>query len=287
MFLKNDRIVVTLGGSGGVRITSHRDQNLASQFNFDPTAFSGWTDGVSVRRSDAPRPTGHGDYVEKATLASRLVTLQGIAYADASYALHVMRDRLMGIFSDGQYSSIAVQYGDVRYATVGLEGSPSWVPTTDTSANWKLDLYAPDPFIYGEEQMVQTGANVSKGGLSFPLSYPLDFQIIGNDTAQTVTNRGNAKAWPKFRVVGDYYSGFTVSDNLGNKITYNGIVTKQSPVVIDMQTGVALQNGVDKSTMLSDRGWFAIPPYSTIQPTFTPIQNGSGWCEVIFRDTWI
>jgi hypothetical protein len=263
------------------------DRNVSSQFNFDPTAFSGWTDGVAVRRPDAPRPKGHGDFVEKATLASRLISLQGVAFADSSYALKVMRDRMIGIFSDAQYTSLAVQFGDIRYSTVGLEGKPSWVPTTDLSASWKLDLYAPDPYIYGEEQTVQTGANVSKGGLAFPLSYPLDYQIVGNDTAQTITNKGNAKAWPHFKIIGDFYSGFTITDNLGNKITYNGVVTKQSPVVIQTDTGVALQNGVDKSTFLSDRGWFYIPPFSTIQPSFTPIQNGSGWCDVVFHDTWI
>jgi len=198
-----------------------------------------------------------------------------------------MRDQFMGIFSDAQYSTIQVQYGDVRQATVGLEGTPSWVPTTDSSANWKIDLYAPDPFIYGEEKLVQTGANVSKGGLAFTLSYPLDFQIVGDNTAQTITNRGNAKSWPIFRVVGDFYSGFSITDNLGHTITYNGMVTKQSSVAIYTQTGVALQNGVDKTTLLSDRGWFSIPPNSTLQPTFTPIQNGSGWCDVLFRDTWI
>jgi hypothetical protein len=284
MYLKTDRIIVTLEG---VQITSHMDRNLVSQFNFDPTAFSGWLDGVTVRRASEPRLGKNGDFPEKATLSSRLITLQGIAYANSSYNLKMMRDRLTGILTHGGYSSLAVQFGDTRYATVGLEGKPSWVPTTDLSANWKIDLYAPDPVIYGEIQQLQTGVNVSKGGLAFPLSYPLDYQIIGQDTAQTIHNNGNIASWPTFRVVGDYYSGFTISDNLGKKVTYNGIVTKQSPVTIDMGAGTALQGGVDKSILLSDRGWFSIPPQSIIQPTFTPLQNGSGWCDVFFRDTWI
>lgn len=284
MYLKDERIIIELDG---VRMTSHMDTGLASQFNLDPTAFSGWLDGVSARRNSTTRLSAHGDFKENAVLASRLISLQGIAFADSPYNLKVMRDRLVGILSDGKYDVVSIQMGDTRYATVGLEGKTSWVPTTDRSANWKIELYAPDPYIYGEQRIVQTGANVSKGGLAFTLAYPLDYNIVGDDTAKTIWNNGNAESWPTFKVVGDYYSGFTIGNNLGKKVTYNGQVTMQAPVSIDMAAGTAIQGGVDKTYLISERGWFSIPPNSAIQPDFTPIQNGSGWCDVIFRDTWI
>lgn len=285
MYLKNDYITATVAG---VTFTSHMNPSIDSQYNLDPTAFTGWLDGVSVRRPDSPRMGTHGDFVEKATLSSRLITFQGLAISKTPTGLKALRDRLMGILSGGAYDILSVQTSvDTRYSTVGLEGKPSWVPTTDLSANWKIDFYAPDPFIYGEQKIVQTGAFVSRGALEFPLSYTLNYQIVGQDVAQTITNKGNAESWPIFRVVGDYYSGFTISNNLNKKITYNGIVTMQSPVTVNMAKGTAIQGGVDKTVFMSDRGWFSIPPEETIQPEFVPLQNGSGWCEIIYRDTWV
>lgn len=285
MYLKTDKITVTLGD---VVLTSHLNFQLEQQFNLDPTGISGWLDGTSTRRLTTARPNGNGDFVERSYMDSRIISLSGVAMAKTPAAIRNLRDIFMGIFSNGGYREISVQLGsEVRYATAGLEGKPSWIVLNDNNAAWKIDLYAPDPFIYGAEKIVQTEANVTSGAMAYPLTYVLDYSLIKPEAAQSISNRGNAEAWPKFRVVGNYYSGFTISNNLNKKVTYNGLVTTQSAVTIDMATGTAMQNGVDKTTLVSDRGWFSIAPQETIRPSFIPIQNGSGWCDIIYRDTWI
>lgn len=285
MFLKNDKIVVTLKN---VTMRSYKLAGVANQLVLDPTAIVGWTDGTTVRRDATPRATYHGDFREKATMSARVISLSGTAIAGSPSELQNLRDTLMGILADGGYTSISVSTSaDTRYSTVGLEGTPSWTRFTDTSAVFKIDLYAPDPYLYGPEKIFPSGANAVQGGLAFPLAYPLDFSPIGASAADVVTNAGNVTSYPTFKVTGDYFSGFSLTDTLGNFVKFDGMVTYSSPVTISMGGGYALQNGIDKTTLVSRRDWFGIPPGEAIAPLFTPIQNGSGWCDIIYRDTWI
>lgn len=285
MFLKNDIIVVTIKD---VTMRSFKAAGLQNQYVLDPTAIVGWMDGTAVRRDATARPTSHGDFSDKATMSARVISLTGTAIAGSPGELQDLRDRLIGALSDGKYSSISVETkAGTRYATVGLEGTPQWTRLTDTAASYKIDLYAPDPYIYSAEKKTVAGAASVQGGLAFPLAYPINYNIIGVDTTQVVQNLGNSAAYPKFVVTGDFLSGFSVTDNLGNWVKFDGMVTFSSPVTIDMGRGVALQNNVDKTTLVSRRDWFAIPPKSTVQPVFIPTQNGSGWCDIIYRDTWI
>lgn len=285
MFLKNDKIVATIKD---VTMRSFKVAGLNNQYVLDPTAVVGWTDGTAARRSATPRPTSHGDFSDTATMSARVVSFTGTAIAGSPGELQDLRDRLIGALADGKYTTLSVEtQAGIRYATVGLEGTPAWTRLTDTAASFKIDMYSPTPYIYGAEKKTLAGAASVQGGLAFPLAYPINYNIIGVDTTQVIQNLGNAPAYPQFVVTGDYFSGFSISDTLGNTVKYDGMVTFSSPVTIDMARGVALQNNVDKTTLVSRRDWFAIPAKSTIQPTFVPTQNGSGWCDIIYRDTWI
>jgi len=284
MYLKDDKIDVT------IKDVTFRTSRTAVglQFILDPTALTGWTDGTSARRDNALRPVSNGDFSETATMAARLISISGTAVAANAAELQIMRDKFVGLLADGLYTEIAVSTTlGTRYSTVGLEGTPSWTQQGDTVAVFKLDMYAPDPHLYGGVQTFQTGSNVIVGGLKYRLSYPLNYNLSGANTIQTVKNTGNTDSWPSFIVTGDYFSGFSIDDNLGNKVTYTGMVTFSAPVTINMAKGTATQSGVDKTTLVNNRDWFSIPAGATIQPRFTPIQNGSGWCDIIYRDTWI
>lgn len=284
MYLKTDQITVAIDNI----VMRSWKMNATEQFILDPTAVVGWHDGTDVRRDSTARLGSNGDFREPATLGARQIIFTGIAVAKTASGLQHMRDALVGLMADGRYEQLTVQTTTgIRYAEVGLEGTTSWIQITDTAASWKISFYAPDPFVYGEIQYIRMGAKTSTGGLEYRLSYPLKYNMGSSNTAQTIKNNGNFASWPKFRVTGDYYSGFSISDNLNNTVTYAGMVTMQSPVLIDMRTGTATQNDVDKSVLVSKREWFSVPAQATIQPIFTPIQAGSGWCDIIFRDTWI
>lgn len=285
MYLKNDKIVMTVGNT---TFYSHKIVPTPI-FLFDQTALIGWLDGADIKRNSSPRPTSDGDFPERMNFSSRMIIATGIAIANSIQQIHDMRDEFIGLLAHKEYYPISVtDNSGTRFSTVSLGNKSGWIQETDTTAVWKLELYAPDPYIYGYPQKTTFGADIFKGGLSFPLGYPLDFDnnnVIQGD--KVITNRGNATMWPTFIVRGEFYTGFSISDTSGKKVTYNGMVTTSDPVLIDMAKGTATQSSTDKSYFLSDRNWLSVPPKGSNAFDFNPLQNGTGWCEAIYQDTWI
>lgn len=287
MYLKNDQISATIAG---LTMRSYK-AGYTKEYILDPTAVTGWTDGTNVRRDATVRMNAHGDFPEKAKMSARLISFSGTAVATTSTKLQEMRDVFVGLLADGSYDTLAVTAkGTTRYATVGLEGSTSWIQQADTFASFKIDFYAPDPFIYGPERVTNIGSSqaTSGGGLSYILTYPLNYRTDQSlNAGDVVYNKGNVDAWPVFKISGSYPEGFTIADNQDHFVTYEGAVTPSAPVTIDMGRGVALQGGIDRSTLLSRREWFSVSSKETIRPTFEPLKSGTGWCDIIVRDTWI
>lgn len=286
MYLKTDRIVASIRD---VTFRSYRT-GVGNEYILDPTALTGWDDGTNVRRSATVRPVSSGDFSEPSTFGSRVVGFSGTAIAQSKQELQAMRDTLTGVLAENEYSELAVETSvSIRYATVGLEGKVEWVRQTDTVAVFRIEFYAPDAYIYGYERTIHLNSTTyAGGGLVYPLSYPLNYNVVNPVRVDlSVTNNGNVAAWPKFVITGDYFSGFAITDGRYKRITYTGPVTYQSPVIIDTAKGIATQNGTDRTTMLTERNWFSVSPKETIRPTFTPIQDASGWCDIIIRDTYI
>lgn len=283
MILQKDTLFVTIGNTV---FRSSRFQN--PQFVFDEDALKGFLDGVNVKRTEAARPNKWGDFSEPGLLGPRNLTLTGTAVADSPSQLMQMRDEFAALLTDGKYQEIEIQTtATTRYLNVALAGSSSWVQKLDNVALWKLELYAPDPRMYGAQKSAQITDSTVNGGMDFPIDYPLDYGGPIQSQAVSISNAGNTDAWPVFKVTGDYFSGFQITDGLNSVITYEGIVTLTAPVFIDTAKGTAIQNGTNKSSLLTRRDWFSIPAGSSLSPRFFPIQDAFGWCDIMYRDTWI
>lgn len=304
MYLKYDDIVISLGSLRINSFQTGKDEygKLRPQFVLDPDGIVGIDDGPGTKRNNTPRPISWGDFSEPGYKSARLITLTGTAIAHSPSDLQAMRDDFMGELQHGKYEEMRIQTGELqgtpnpregvrtytsRSANVGIEGTPRWNRLGDTVAAFKIDLYAPDPRMYGDKQVVMITDTTVVGGLALPAMFPVDFENPRASQATAIENHGNTDAWPTFVVTGDYYLGFQISDGRSKIVRYEGIVTETAPVTIDMMSGIVLQNGTDKSNLLTRRDWFSIPPLGSIQPTFQPIQDAWGKCDIIFRDTWI
>lgn len=294
MFFTNDYLTVDLG-----KITMTSSRQIETRYSptqvfahnewvLDQNAIAGWFDGVGNDISQTSRPNQWGDFSEKPRAQSRMIVISGMAIAKSMDQLQIMRDDLTSLFNVDEYSQISVtNNAGTRHATVSLEDRIEWVQNFDNVASFRLGLYAPDPRVYGDEQRVQIEDAITTGGISFQLKYPLNFNLPGKQMLEYITNEGSVESWPTFIITGDFPSGFTVTDNLGHRVIYDGLVTMSAPIVLDMGRGTATQNGNDVSTLVSRREWFPIPPRKTIRPSFLPKQDGAGWCDIIYRDTWI
>lgn len=285
MYLKNDKLIVSVG-----KITAHSHVDTKPAFVLDPDAITGWTDGVSTRRDITQRPLAWGDFAEKAYKGSRVITVTGSAIANTPQELHAMRDIFMGNLSHGEFEEMSVtNLSGTRYAWVSVEGPTAWLQKSDTVAVWKLELYADDPRIYGVRKRVTISESSVTGGLDYPVDYMVDYGLstVGQLANISIANNGNTDAYPVFTIKGDFYSGFSIANGQGKSVVFTGITTLAAPVEIDMLAGTAVQNGIDKSSFFTRREFFSIPPLKAIQPSFSPLATGSGWCDIMYRDTWI
>lgn len=283
MILSKDVLNITIDGTV---FRSSPFQN--PQFVLDEKALEGFLDGVGVKRSETTRPNQWGDFSEPSLLNSRHMTLTGTAIASSTEQLMQMRDEFTALFRGGAYREISIQNSvDTRYTTVAIEGQPSFVQKLDSVAIWKLDIYAPDPRLYGLHRNVIITDSTITGGLDYPMDYPLNYGGGTKVQAIAIENNGNTESWPTFTVTGNFLDGFSITNNNGKYLTYRGVVTMQSPITIDTASGTATQNGTDVTVGLSQRDWFSIPPGGSIQPLFLPTVDGVGWCDILYRDTWI
>lgn len=284
MYLQTDRIVATVGGI--VFRTFKTD--TGPQFLLDETAVIGLFDGVDVRRNFTPRQIRSGDFLEHGHHAARYISFSGMAIASSVDELYQMRDDFTGAVKYDTYEPMSIETSyDTRYTTVSVAGKTSWVRQNDTSATFKIDLYAPDPNLYGETRQFTIPGLANVGGTKFPLGYPINYGTPLVEQPIIVSNAGNTNAWPIFIVTGDYTTGFSITDNLGNYVSYVGPVSMSAPVILDAISGSASQGGHDRSTLLRKRDWFPIPPDTVLQPTFIPNEKVLGWCDIIFKDTWV
>lgn len=284
VYLVNEGLMATIDGAVFRTYNGPQDP----QFIFDEEGLNDFWDSATVRRDDTAYPNGWGDFREPSRRGSVTFSLSGAARARDPRELYALRDQLMGICNDGTYKEFVVrsETGIRRTRTVTLDGSPKWVQKTDTAALFKISFYSPSPYLYGDTKTVDLGQGILAGGLSMPIAYPMDYGNPIVPEIVTLENEGNTHAWPTFVVTGSFPSGFIITDNLGNQVVYNGLITHASPVVINMEKGQATQGGNDRSTLLGRRDWFSIPPRGSIRATFTPLQQGQGWCTATFRDTW-
>lgn len=299
MILQEEQIVIRLGDN--VIFWSHppettRDPNgspnhYLQHLRLDDVAIDGWYDGVSVRRTEQPRTTSHGDFKTTATLSSRVITLTGTAVGSSRRNLQNLRDDLMAELNDGGYKTLEVwtRTTGYRYIEVGLEGKPNWVRKTDTFATFKIEFFAPDPHIYGPPLTWTMPGLGFNGGMSFPITYPLYYGVDDPFELFNIENDGNAKAWPVIKVFGEMPDGFKITDGQGNWVVFEGPVGHNSPVTLDFAKGTAKQNNRIKTSYLSRRDWFACLPGEgrQPQPRLSYIGQGLGWMEVTIRDTWI
>lgn len=286
MLLENDKLIIKIGSA---QFNSHLGEN--PQYQLDPTAVVGWYDGVDASRTDAKRPLADGDYSELSTMSSRAITISGSAIALSGSGLMVMRDEFMGLLVNGKYRRIAVtDNSGTRYMQVGLGSAPRWTKMLDNVAVWKLDLYAPDPYLYSakKEKQIYSPGNAT-GGISYPIDCGagLSFNTTAKYQNVTLENEGNVPSWPVFTVRGEYPSGFKIRSPKGREIIYKGVVSHSAPIVIDTAKGSAVTNGVDRSYLLTKRQWFSIPPNSSIRPVFLPFTEGDGWIDVDYYSTWV
>lgn len=284
VYLHDDKYVVRLGK---VVLESH--PVAVPKYHLVDDMCDGWWDSAGVKRNKIPRATHWGDFRTETMRDARYITWTGVATSSTKNELQAMRDDFTGILATEQSTIMTVYSSSTgnRFSEVFLEDKPKWKRLTDTAAVFQIDLYAPNPRIYGEEKTISLLENDGFGGLQFRIDYPLDYNITKEPTAQFLSNLGNTYAYPVIQVSGNFPAGFKLTDGNNRWIVFPGAISPSSPLTIDTRTGTALQSGADRSSIMEMQS-FVVPPLEQISPKIYSLSNTSGGnCIISLRDTYI
>lgn len=270
-------------GSGGPKLGQH---NWAS--------LEGWFGGVSIRlRGGEPR-LGDGDFPGRINRSGRTLTLSGWSEFATVEDMRSASRLISGLFAPEDHvegatlGRLRVQLDRDLTAAVRLDGTLKVVESAaGMTVDWEIPLYAPDPHLYGPNQrtpITMSGSNSL--GLFWPLFAPdgvLDFD--GDGTTLMLTNSGNAPAYPRITIEGDYPGGFAIILG-GRSVQFQAPTYRQSPVVVDMR-GFVTVRGVDRSSYLTVREWTAVPPHGSLPIDFVPLKGGTGLVTATIQDTYL
>ena len=226
-------------------------------FVVGPDGWSGWDGGVSIRRDETPRPNGHGVFDAPGYLGGRLVAISGHILGKTPADTVNLAARLTGLLADGSKARLVVDTGsEVTWADVRLADQTQvtvW-GSDPRVADFMVQLFAPDPYRYGEVR-------------SFP--------------AGAAFHRGNTGAWPVIEVEGPS-SGWTVTYG-GNTVTVTQSLTSGQTHRYDTRTGRLTRNGALQAGAVSVAAFGAHPPGKALTYTRTA---GTGTVTVHLTDTF-
>lgn len=230
-------------------------------FTIRGNGLTGWADGVTQRRDETVFPQAHGSFDTPGFGSARVVSIQGLCFADSDARLGWRKSQLTGLLSDGGMDRLVVDYqGVVSWADVRLAaGSP--ILFTDRVpgriADYQIQFWAPDPRRYG-------ATNTFTG------------------VSATIWHYGNFAAAPVLTVSGASAGGYTVTGPGGALYVVTAALVAGHPHVIDMATGLLSIDGVVQSGVVSTATTWTVPPGQQVT-----VSVSAGTLSVAVLDTYM
>jgi len=254
----------------GLRIFGRADPLQPHGLFLGPDGFTGWDDGVDMRRDDAPRPSAAGSFPETGFLGTRTIVLGGTAFAASPQELMHLGRRFRGVLASGTTGRVSLsRHGSTEWARAALAAGarPLFAirGRTPQVADWQLTLWCPDPRKFGDRTPLRT---------------------TGPGETQPIYHRGNYPAAPQLIVRGNMPNGYRVE---GPGFTYvvARAVTPEAPHRIDNATGLlSIGGAVQLNAITSGTGWVIAPDTAPVTHKLLPV-TGTGTLETELYSTYI
>lgn len=213
-------------------------RDLDRAFVVSPEGWSGWDEGVPVRRDDTVRPSSHGSFDAPGFLTARVRSIAGNVIASSPGELEHMCLQLTGLLAEGGVGRVtAVSDHGTTWANVRLAGQTAIQEDAGgLEARFQVQFWSPDPRRYGDRRRVGPSASV--------LAHHL----------------GNFPAAPVLTVAGSSPSGYTVNGPGGRQYVVTRALVAGQPHTIDMSTGWLSVGGVVQVGAVGRAETWAVPP---------------------------
>jgi hypothetical protein len=255
------------------------------------TGENGWSSGPPIRLELTNRPQRDGTFDAPSFRGARVITLEGTAIAPDPDVKERAKNRLAAVLADGSaLAALTVQERlSVRRAMVRLSAETKIADTTPYTFDWSLQLTAPDPVRYGDDQhTVACGLPQPGLGITFPIAaWPLDFGQP-NDGSMTLNNAGTVTTWPVWTITGPCVQPVVRNAGTGDSLGFGLTLYGGDVLVVDVAARTIRLNGASRrGALLPGSIWFGLPPGGTgvefdAQRTDTPAVLSAAW-----RDAWL
>lgn len=226
----------------------------------------GWDGSPQSTLALTQKPRDHGAWASEAFLMPRIMNLSGwcqgadpgtvMAAVDALNAAAGILATTLTVDDDGvlpRMSQVARQ-GDIIF-------SPK---STNLVKQFSAQIVAKDPRKYGQAMTVgPISPPSSSGGLSFPLSFPLDFAATVTPGTLSFYNPGNIAAPCVIRIDGPTVGAAITHTSSSAQLLFADTLTINSGeyLIIDMAARTArLMNQSSRIGYVTSRGWFNLDP---------------------------
>lgn len=231
------------------------------------TNLEGWHAAPEVRNSLVERAGEHGSFSGPAFLASRILTVEGVAQAlDLPSALRA-RDIVASVAADvaTTFTMTVFETGrPTRQCVVRRSAETKTSPIFGNAFAWSMILVAPDPRRYSatlNSQQVGLPA-VSGGGLVWPLVFPLFWGSGISGGEMTLTNAGTFTVWPAWEILGPVTGPTITNIDSGARLAFDPafVVASGQTLFVDPDAKTVTLLGVNRRDRLFTAEWFRLPP---------------------------
>lgn len=231
-----------------------------------PGGFTGWDDGVDVRRESIARPMAHGEFDVPSYLGARVITVDGWAIAAGPDELGLLRSIVTGMGAGGDVIRLGVDHlGQQLGARARIGAKTTFVDAgireSFARARFVWQMVCADPRKYGISRTVASGV--------------------------AAVNNGNFGASPilEVKALTSMPSGWSIAGPGGKLVSTTQALTVGQVHRYDTATGRLTRNGVRARADVRADTW-VIPGGGSFVHTVTPV-SGTGSLETTTPDVFI
>lgn len=240
---------------------------LGEGTSYDIVQVAGWDDLPEIRTTDKEKALRHGLYPAADFYGKRVLVFELEVWANTPALMRAAIDALLDATNDpdadvaivGRFPSYPI--GDVlTFGKCRKREVPTTLEQQLGMGLAALQIECPDPRLYSNLLLTtSTGVVTSTGGLSFPLTFPLDFGGTGDSGTFQVTNLGNFEAPWTAQITGPITNPQIENLTTGELVRVDIALGAADTLLIDQDTRRVILNGTQSRYSLlstdSDLTW--------------------------------
>lgn len=273
----------------------------AYRWSGDDDALTGWEDAPGLDRGSVPRPARHGSWPGRDYAQERIVTWKCLIGSGvvSEFGALVSALRRATKISDADEDAplvISTRGGEtlLAYGKLTERAIPNNKDAGIGRGKGTFQWICTDPRRYSvTEHSTDIPQPTAGSGLTYPLTYPLDFGTAGESGSRLVENAGDAATSPILTMTGPCTTPSVTQVATGLRFELDLVLAAGESVVVDTNANTVLLGGVADRffSMTADSvppELFTLPPDATTELAFRAAAYGGGAsCLVTWRDAYL